>query len=99
MSMTVWDAQTALNSVGTSILDGNGIVLTQVTMPEDPSYRSFLPLQEVPTTHVGVLAQQFDQDILGDLANAWNIFIQSGQVWALVVGLVLGYLIRGLTTY
>ncbi|MBD0268704.1 hypothetical protein [Pseudanabaena sp. FACHB-2040] len=46
-----------------------------------------------------VLAQQFDQDVLGDMGNAWNTFIQSGQVWALVIGVVLGYLIRGMTTY
>jgi hypothetical protein len=46
-----------------------------------------------------VLAEQFDQDILGDLGNAWNTFIESGQVWALLVGFVLGYLIRGITTY
>lgn len=46
-----------------------------------------------------ILAQQFDQDILGDLGNAWNTFVQSGQIWALIIGLVLGYLIRGLTVY
>lgn len=46
-----------------------------------------------------VLAQQFDQDVLGDMGNAWNTFVQSGQIWALIIGLVLGYLIRGLTTY
>lgn len=46
-----------------------------------------------------VVAQQFDQDILGDLANAWNNFVQSGQIWALIIGIIIGYLIRGLTTY
>ncbi|HEY9738090.1 MAG TPA: hypothetical protein V6D06_17480 [Trichocoleus sp.] len=46
-----------------------------------------------------ILAQQFDQDVLGDMGNAWNTFVQSGQIWALIIGLVLGYLIRGLTTY
>jgi hypothetical protein len=46
-----------------------------------------------------VLAQQFDQDVLGDMGNAWNTFVQSGQIWALIIGLVLGYLIRGMTTY
>ncbi|MGF1568951.1 MAG: hypothetical protein ACFCVD_12925 [Nodosilinea sp.] len=51
------------------------------------------------STSSTVLAQQFDQDILGDMGNAWQNFIQSGQVWALVVGIVLGYLIRNLTAY
>ena len=46
-----------------------------------------------------VLAQQFDQDVVGDLGNALNTFVQSGQIWALLIGFVLGYLLRGMTTY
>jgi hypothetical protein len=48
-----------------------------------------------------VLAQgkEFDQDVLGDMARLWNTFIETGQVWALLIGLVLGYAIRGITTY
>ena len=46
-----------------------------------------------------VIAQYFDQDILGDLGNAMSQFVESGQVWALLIGIVLGYLIRGLTAY
>ena len=49
-------------------------------------------------TQAMVLAQ-YDQDILGDMANAWNTFIDSGQVWALMIGLVIGYLVRGITAY
>lgn len=46
-----------------------------------------------------IIAQQFDQDILGDISDAWNNFIDSGQVWALIIGIVLGYMIRNLTAY
>jgi hypothetical protein len=47
-----------------------------------------------------VLAQeQFDQDIIADLGNAFAYFIESGQVWALIVGFVLGYMLRSVTTY
>jgi hypothetical protein len=46
-----------------------------------------------------VIAQQFDQDIVADLGNAVNTFIESGQVWALLIGFVLGYLLRSVTTY
>jgi hypothetical protein len=62
----------------------------------------------IPEPHTGllapaptslVLAQQFDQDILGDMGNLWNTFIESGQVWALLIGIVVGYLIRNLTAY
>lgn len=47
-----------------------------------------------------ILAQeQFEQDIIGDLGNAIGYFIESGQVWALLVGFILGYVLRGVTTY
>lgn len=46
-----------------------------------------------------VLAQQFDQDILGDMVNIWNNFVDSGQLWALLFGIVLGYFIRNLTAF
>ncbi|WP_228052172.1 hypothetical protein [Nodosilinea sp. LEGE 07298] len=46
-----------------------------------------------------VLAQQFDQDILGDMVSVWNNFVESGQLWALLFGIVLGYFIRNLTAF
>ncbi len=46
-----------------------------------------------------VLAQQFDQDILGDIATTWANFVESGQIWALLFGIVLGYMIRNLTAF
>lgn len=62
---------------------------------------AFLP-ETLTSAHQGtatVLAQQFDQDVIGDLGNALNTFIESGQIWALIIGFVLGYLLRGVTTY
>lgn len=38
-----------------------------------------------------------DVDILGDFQNAWNNFIKTGQVWALIIGFVLGWGFRGFT--
>lgn len=47
-----------------------------------------------------ILAQeQFEQDILADLGNVVSNFIESGQVWALLIGFILGYVLRGVTTY
>ncbi|MEM0982273.1 MAG: hypothetical protein AAGH78_18645 [Cyanobacteria bacterium P01_H01_bin.58] len=67
---------------------------------DSPAATHFLPttteLSPVQTT--GVIAQ-FDQDILGDLGNAFGGFIESGQIWALLIGIVIGYIIRGITTY
>lgn len=38
-----------------------------------------------------------DVDILGDFQNAWNNFIKTGQVWALIIGFFLGWAFRGFT--
>lgn len=46
-----------------------------------------------------VLAQQFDQDIMGDLQKGFDNFVKTGQVWALIIGIVLGYLLRSVTAY
>ncbi len=46
-----------------------------------------------------VVAQQFNQDVLGDIQKAFNHFIQSGQVWAFLIGIVIGYMFRALTSY
>jgi hypothetical protein len=44
------------------------------------------------------LAQNIrDPDVLGQIQRAFNYFIKSGQVWALLIGLFLGYVIRGIT--
>ena len=45
-----------------------------------------------------VLAQ-FEGDVLEDIGGAFQNFYESGQIWALRIGLVLGYVVRGITTY
>lgn len=40
------------------------------------------------------------KDTLGtDVQGAWNNFIQSGQVWALLIGIIVGYMFRSFTSY
>jgi hypothetical protein len=67
----------------------------------DEAIASFLPTPEasVHQTTATVIAQQFDQDIIGDLGNALRTFVESGQIWALIIGFVLGFMLRGVTTY
>ncbi|MGK7929517.1 MAG: hypothetical protein AB4290_30470 [Spirulina sp.] len=44
------------------------------------------------------LAQQVsDPNVIGQMQDAFNNFISSGQVWALMIGFIIGYVIRGLT--
>lgn len=40
-----------------------------------------------------------DPDLLGQFQSAFHNFIATGQVWALIIGLVVGYMLRGMTTY
>lgn len=44
-----------------------------------------------------LLAQQFQQDVVGDMMKGWNNFVKSGQIWALIIGVVVGYLFRSIT--
>ncbi|NES85004.1 MAG: hypothetical protein F6K10_28320 [Moorea sp. SIO2B7] len=47
-----------------------------------------------------ILAQTIrDPDVLGQMEAAFKNFIESGQVWALLIGLFLGYTFRGFTSY
>jgi hypothetical protein len=45
------------------------------------------------------LAQQFETDVFRGARVAFNNFVRSGQAWALLAGFVIGYIVRGLTTY
>ena len=47
-----------------------------------------------------VIAQNVtDPNILGQIQKAFSHFVQSGQVWALLIGVVIGYVFRNLTSY
>lgn len=71
----------------------------------EPDFTSFLTASSevevisLQGNSTAVLAQFDDVDVLADIVNLWNTFIESGQVWALIIGLIIGYFLRGLTTY
>jgi hypothetical protein len=45
-------------------------------------------------------AQQFKQfDIIADGQKAWNNFIETGQVWALLIGMFFGYIFKSFTSF
>lgn len=51
------------------------------------------------TVEWSLLAQQFEVDVF-DRFNAFIAnFIESGQAWALLIGIVLGYLIKSVFSY
>lgn len=81
-----------------SLGDGNNFngYFTGVELPEEGAVSGF---SSSSAAFSPVLAQQFDQDILGDMVSIWNNFVESGQLWALLFGIVLGYMIRNLTAF
>ncbi len=47
-----------------------------------------------------IIAQTInDPNILGQMQKAFTHFVQTGQAWALLIGLFIGYMIRNLTSY
>ncbi|MEH1812646.1 MAG: hypothetical protein V7K26_29300 [Nostoc sp.] len=55
---------------------------------------------QLPVNLTALLAQTItDPDLMGQIEKSWRHFIQTGQVWALLIGLVIGYMIRNLTSY
>jgi len=55
-------------------------------------------LQKTPAT-TPLIAQQFNDNLFNNFQGTFNQFVESGQVWALLIGILLGYLIRSLTAY
>jgi hypothetical protein len=43
--------------------------------------------------------QTFQDNLFSNVGQAWNNFIRTGQVWALIIGFVLGYLFRSVSAY
>ena len=66
---------------------------------------SLLPAEETPVslnnqyvvTVIGAIDK--DVDVIAQMQDAFHNFIESGQVWALLIGLVLGYIFRSFTAY
>jgi len=47
--------------------------------------------------HMDLIAQQFKQDVAGDFSRGWNNFVKTGQIWALMIGIAVGYLFRSIS--
>lgn len=48
---------------------------------------------------VPIVAQYFDQDLIGSTGKTLNAFYESGQMWALLIGIVLGYGFKSFSSY
>jgi hypothetical protein len=53
-----------------------------------------------PPVDLSIFAQTInDPNLLGQIQKSFTNFVQTGQAWALLIGLVIGYMIRNLTSY
>ena len=49
---------------------------------------------------ITILAQTFDDvDIMADFEEAWYNFVDTGQCWALAIGVVVGYGFKSMTGF
>jgi hypothetical protein len=66
---------------------------------------NLIPLQDgsfVSSTNVwgdAFVMAQFKDNLFNDFQGAWDNFIQTGQAWALLIGVVVGYVIRSVTSF
>ena len=64
-------------------------------MPEMITFSPYSSVSSSQYENTVVLAQTIeDPEVLKQIEDGWNNFIESGQVWALLIGLFLGYLFR-----
>jgi len=51
-------------------------------------------------TQASILVQvPANQDVMLQMKDTWNHFVITGQCWALLIGLVIGYLLRTFTKF
>jgi hypothetical protein len=54
----------------------------------------------VQSIDVTLFAEEFKHpDITGNVGKSWNHFVRTGQVWAFVLGIALGYFVRTFTSF
>ena len=71
------------------------------------TFNSFIHLYDVVSQQLlklpinwTIVAQSVKQtDLAGDVQKAFGHFVATGQIWALLTGLIVGYLFRSLTSY
>jgi len=49
--------------------------------------------------NMDLIAQEFKQNVMTDVSKGWDNFVKTGQIWALLIGLIVGYLFKSLTAF
>jgi len=75
----------------------NHITMTQLSFNIINNYNDLLYLLGVKVLYsLQIFAQQLDIDLWLDIQKAWNNFIECGQGWALLVGLIIGWMVKSI---
>jgi hypothetical protein len=82
-------AQHLVTSIDLSLLDPASVNLASPVHFNISDLHDYLSMD--------LIAQQFKQDVVGDLAKGWDGFVKSGQIWAMIIGVIVGYLFRSIT--
>ena len=53
----------------------------------------------LPFTLADLADKPLSDDLGANVQKSFNNFVKSGQVWALLIGIILGYIFRSLTSY
>ena len=107
----MFDSQFSINLYGRLMEDFLSVIAPQETSYEVAIPSQQVSLEQVtqlapqssfviaPTsTSQTILAQQFEESDLGkQVQDSWNNFVESGQIWALCVGVIFGYMFRTFT--
>jgi hypothetical protein len=73
------------------------MLITILAMPIDSIANLHFNLDTF--SHGLILAQQFQNvDLMSNVQTGWTDFLQSGKAGVLAIGVVAGYMIRGITS-
>ena len=78
-------------------IDAYPLLTTDVAVSTLPE--SVVLGQPAAMTTAPIIAQQFEDNFFDRSGDIIGDFVESGQLWALLLGIVLGYVIRGITAY
>ncbi|HAZ48289.1 MAG TPA: hypothetical protein DDW76_16560 [Cyanobacteria bacterium UBA11369] len=56
-------------------------------------------IAKIPFTWIDIFLQVKQTDLGGDVQRAWNHFVKTGQLWAMIIGFLLGYMIKSFTSF
>jgi hypothetical protein len=64
------------------------------------SWDSLSSLNDHLQSSATFLAQKVeDPDVLGKMQKSWENFVKTGQIWALLIGIFVGYIFKSFTSY